>query len=106
MSSSTVRAGRPWRRIAATLLPLFALSLLTAAAPPAAPWSATIGESGIGAYRVGNPQAKVKLVQYFSYTCPHCAEFAKESAVPLKARSIDRGQIRRASGRERVCQYV
>src|SRR3546814_10610065 len=74
MSSSTVRAGRPWRRIAATLLPLFALSLLTAAAPPAAPWSATIGESGIGAYRVGNPQAKVKLVQYFSYTCPHRSE--------------------------------
>lgn len=88
-------AGRLWRRIAAVLLPLFALPLLSAAAPaqPAAHWSATVGESGIGAYSVGNPQAKVRLVEYFSYTCPHCAEFAKESTVPLKAQYVDKGLV-------------
>src|SRR3546814_5768746 len=48
-------AGRLWRRIATVLLPLFALSLLSAAAPaqPAVHWSAAVGESGIGAYSVG-----------------------------------------------------
>jgi len=88
-------AGRLWRRIAAVLLPLFALSLFGVAAPaqPAAHWSATVGESGIGAYSVGNPQAKVRLVEYFSYTCPHCAEFAKESTVPLKAQYVDKGLV-------------
>src|SRR3546814_18175392 len=78
--------------LAAVLLPLSSIPLLTAAAPPAATaWSATIGESGIGASSVGNPQAKVKLVEYFSYTCSHSAEFAKESGVPLKAHYIDQG---------------
>src|SRR3546814_5533810 len=80
--------------LAAVLLPLSSIPLLTAAAPPAATaWSATIGESGIGAYSVGNPQAKVKLVEYFSYTCSHCAEFAKEAGVPLKAQYIDKGSV-------------
>src|SRR3546814_8021365 len=80
--------------LAAVLLPLAGIPLPTAAAPPAATaWSATIGESGIGAYSVGNPQAKVKLVEYFSYTCSHCAEFAKEAGVPLKAQYIDKGSV-------------
>lgn len=80
--------------LAAVLLPLSSIPLLTAAAPPAATaWSATIGESGIGAYSVGNPQAKVKLVEYFSYTCSHCAEFAKEAGAPLKAQYIDKGSV-------------
>lgn len=82
------------RRAAALLLPLLGVPLLTAAAPPAATsWSATIGESGIGAYSIGNPQAKVKLVEYFSYTCPHCAEFAKEAGVPLKTQYVDKGLV-------------
>jgi len=84
----------PRRRLAAVLLPLLTVPLLTAAAPPAATgWSATIGESGIGAYSIGNPQAKVKLVEYFSYTCSHCAEFAKEAGVPLKAQYVDKGSV-------------
>lgn len=84
----------PRHLLAAVLLPLLCAPLLSAAAPPAAtPWSATTGESGIGAYSVGNPQAKVKLVEYFSYTCSHCAEFAKEAGVPLKAHYIDKGSV-------------
>lgn len=84
------------RRSAITALSAAALVLLVAAAPakPAAPrWSATVSESGIGAYSVGNPQAKVKLVEYFSYTCSHCAEFAKESGSALKTQYIDRGFV-------------
>jgi protein-disulfide isomerase len=46
-------------------------------------WDATVATTELG-WRVGNPQAKVKLVEFFSYTCPHCAEFARESDGALK----------------------
>ena len=61
---------------------------------PAKPrWSATVTTSGIGAYSVGNPAAKVKLVEYFSYTCHVCGDFAKAAGAPLKAQYIDTGRV-------------
>lgn len=73
-----------------------ALLLLGAFAPAkqATPrWSATVATSGIGAYSVGNPAAKVKLVEYFSYTCHVCGDFAKAGSAPLKAQYIDPGLV-------------
>ena len=65
-----------------------------AKAAPAKPrWSATVTTSGIGAYSVGNPAAKVKLVEYFSYTCHVCGDFAKTGGAPLKAQYIDTGLV-------------
>ena len=38
-----------------------------------------------GSYLIGNPRARVKLVEYVSYTCPHCAHYAAQSEKPLDA---------------------
>lgn len=81
------------RRAAIGALSSAALGLFVGAAPAAPRWSATVEESGIGAYAIGNPQAKVKLVEYFSYTCPHCADFAKAAAGPIKSLYIDKGLL-------------
>jgi protein-disulfide isomerase len=35
---------------------------------------------------MGNPDARVKLVEYGSLTCPHCRHFAEESSAPLMAK--------------------
>ena len=48
-------------------------------------WTQTVVRTPAGAYVRGNPAAPVKLVEYVSYTCPHCAHFSAESAAPLKA---------------------
>ncbi len=42
---------------------------------PASPTSMTLA----GAMVVGNPTAPVRVVEYFSYTCPHCARFSEDS---------------------------
>ncbi|WP_432769095.1 MAG: thioredoxin domain-containing protein [Sphingopyxis sp.] len=81
------------RRAALGALAASAMLLLTAAAPAAPRWSATVTTSGIGAYSVGNPAAKVKLVEYFSYTCHVCGDFAKAGSAPLKAQYIDKGLV-------------
>lgn len=80
-----------------------ALGALTLSAVQAAPakkaaaaaprWSSTVTASSIGAYTVGNPAAKIKLVEYFSYTCHVCGDFAKAAGVPLKTLYVDKGLV-------------
>ena len=81
------------RRAAVLALSGAALGLI--AATPAKPtlWSQTVTTTPIGAFLVGNPAAKVRLVEYFSYTCHVCADFAKAGTLPLKTGYIDRGLI-------------
>lgn len=43
---------------------------------------------------LGNPDAKVTLTEYASYTCPHCASFHTNVFKQLKADYIDTGKIR------------
>lgn len=55
-----------------------------AVAPPAnGDWTQTVVETPEGGFRMGNPNAAVKLVEYASVTCPHCAEFSEEATAPL-----------------------
>ena len=76
------------------LLAATAVVFLAAAAPqPAKDWRATASVSPSGSVLVGNPAAKVKLVEYLSFTCSHCAEFARESKVPLHDSLVRRGVV-------------
>src|SRR5690606_21672580 len=43
---------------------------------------------------LGNPDAKVTIVEYASMTCPHCANFNKRVLPELKKKYIDTGQAR------------
>lgn len=45
-------------------------------------------------FGLGPVDAKVKIVEYASFTCPHCAAFHKDSFKPLKAEYIDTGKLR------------
>jgi protein-disulfide isomerase len=55
------------------------------AAAPQKDWSQTVVATPEGGFRMGNPAAKVKLVEYGSLTCPHCAHFSAEAKGPLAA---------------------
>jgi protein-disulfide isomerase len=55
-------------------------------------WSTVVSEIN-GAHRIGNPEAKVKLVEYVSYTCPHCAEFTREADDRIKLAYITPGNV-------------
>lgn len=49
-------------------------------------WSRVIRPTPAGTFVHGNPNAKAKLVEYISFTCPHCAHFVGEASAPLEAR--------------------
>lgn len=44
-------------------------------------------------HRIGNPEAKIKLVEFISYTCPHCAEFTRQSEAPIKVGYLAPGKV-------------
>lgn len=46
-----------------------------------------------GGHRIGNPAAKVKLTEYISYTCPHCAAFAKSGEGALHLGYVGSGKV-------------
>ncbi|MEG8053718.1 thioredoxin domain-containing protein [Sphingomonas aerolata] len=68
---------------------LFGLALLTAAAP--APKPVPVTRTASGTYVLGSPAARVKLVEYASYTCSHCADFSTQSQAVLKGKMIASG---------------
>ena len=42
---------------------------------------------------LGDPNAPVKVVEYASYTCPHCASFHEQTFKDFKAQYIDTGKV-------------
>jgi len=76
------------RRLALALLGL----ALTAAAP-VKDWRTNATVAPSGAFVVGNPAAKVKLVEYLSFTCSHCGEFVHESKAALHDTMVRDGSV-------------
>ena len=55
-------------------------------------WNATVTRTPDDGYILGNPNARVHLVAYISYTCPHCAAFEQEARAPLAIGMIGPGK--------------
>jgi protein-disulfide isomerase len=70
-----------------------AVSSMTVMAAPTVSPATMVTMTPKGAYVLGSTAAKVRLVEYVSYTCPHCAHFIEEAAAPLKADYVATGQI-------------
>lgn len=68
---------------------------VTASAPAqqARDWTKAVAATPEGGYRIGNPAAAVKLVEYGSLTCDHCAHFDAEATKPLLDRYVKGGRV-------------
>ena len=55
------------------------------AAPAGTQWVDKVEKTTEGGFRMGNPDAPIKLIEYGSRTCGHCAAFAVSGMEPLKA---------------------
>ena len=56
-------------------------------------WTRVVAATPEGGYRVGNPAAKVKVIEYGSLTCPHCAHFAEEGYPKLLNTYVKSGKV-------------
>lgn len=53
------------------------------AAPAGKAWTDVVSKTEFGGYKMGNPDAKLQLVEYGAITCPGCAQFAEQSTEEL-----------------------
>ena len=51
---------------------------------PARDWQSVVTATPEGGFRMGNPDAKVKFLEFASLTCPHCRDFNAESNAKLR----------------------
>lgn len=62
-----------------------------ASAPVNNDWTTVATTTPAGNLILGNPKARVKVIEYLSFTCSHCAAFSMESAAVLKGQFIKSG---------------
>ena len=60
--------------------------------PPGGDWTDVVNATAAG-YMMGNPNAKVKLVEVGALTCPHCREFEEKGAPILEEKYVKSGQV-------------
>lgn len=76
-----------------TLIVAMGAAVSIAATPAARQnWNSVVVETPQGGHLVGNPAADVKLIEYVSYTCSHCASFETEADAALRLTFIAPGK--------------
>lgn len=67
---------------------------VAAMVPPAGKvWADVVAATPDGGMRMGNPAAPIKLVEYGSLTCPHCAKLSQEGFGPLVKNYVSTGKV-------------
>lgn len=56
-------------------------------------WTKVVSETPEGGFLMGNPDAKVKLLEFGSYTCNHCAAFYKDAVAHLEPEYVKTGKV-------------
>jgi protein-disulfide isomerase len=87
------------KAVVAAMAALAATAPATSARPAAASavakpdWTHTFAVTPDGGFVMGNPNAKVAIVEYGSLTCPHCRHFAETAMKSLVSQYVRTGKV-------------
>ncbi|MEM6637017.1 MAG: DsbA family protein [Pseudomonadota bacterium] len=69
------------------------VTLIGLATLPSATLAQDVDTSGVLEMTMGDPEAPVTVIEYASFTCPHCRSFHEGNFKKLKADYIDTGKV-------------
>jgi len=69
------------------------LNIKPIAPPSGSDWTQVVAATPAGGFMMGNPEAKVKLLEIGSLSCPHCKVFEDEGAPVLMEKYVKTGQV-------------
>ena len=75
------------------LFAVLGLALPLQAAAPVRQWDTVASPGPQNSWVIGNPRARVRVTEYLSYTCPHCAAFSGESDAAFRQGLVRNGQV-------------
>jgi protein-disulfide isomerase len=81
------------RLIRLTAMAAAALLSVAATKPAPANWGSRVAVTPSGSHVLGNPDAPLKLSEYISYTCNHCADFDREASDRLRIYGVAQGKL-------------
>jgi protein-disulfide isomerase len=61
--------------------------------PKGGDWTQLVTATPRGSFLMGNPNARTKLIEYGSLTCPHCREFDEKGVPVLMNKYVKSGQV-------------
>ncbi|MFN3288558.1 MAG: thioredoxin domain-containing protein [Sphingomonadaceae bacterium] len=64
-----------------------------AATPATRDWTRVVEATPEGGFRMGNPDAPVKIIEFASLTCPACRNFHQTGVKPLKDQYVASGRV-------------
>ena len=70
-----------------------AAALATVPPPAGKAWSDVVEATAEDGMRMGNPDAPIKVVEYGSLSCPHCAKLAQDGMQSLISKYVDSGRV-------------
>lgn len=76
-----------------TTAPTSEVKVTQANPPPGGTWADVVNETSGGGVMMGNPNAKVKLLEIGSLSCPHCKLFEEEGAPILVDKYVKTGNV-------------
>jgi protein-disulfide isomerase len=68
------------------------VTITQATPPPGGDWTDVVNATSAG-FMMGNPNAKVKLIEIGALTCPHCREFEEKGVPILMDKYVKSGQV-------------
>jgi protein-disulfide isomerase len=75
------------------LAPAAAQARPVARAAAAHDWTKVVAITPAGGFRMGNPAARVRLIEYGSLACPHCRHFEEDAFKPLLQGYVRTGKV-------------
>jgi protein-disulfide isomerase len=85
---------RPPRRSFLAAAGSVAFAGAASAQQQAAPAPGAAADPRLGERAIGRPDAPVRVVEYFSLTCTHCAAFYRDTMPQVKQRLVEPGALR------------
>ena len=73
--------------------PASTVQITQASPPPGGTWADVTNATSAGGFMMGDPNAKVKLVEYMSLTCPHCKDFEEHGFPKLRDQYVKKGTV-------------
>jgi protein-disulfide isomerase len=61
--------------------------------PKGGDWTQLVTATSAGGFQMGNPNARVKLIEFGSMTCPHCREFDEKGVGTLIGKYVKSGRV-------------